>query len=318
MQTKQKTIFVLCVLAIGLAALWLEPGGRLRGRLQGEAFFQGYPVHYWQRQLQSSDPVVIETARAELTAGRRSATEVLRTLLVARSTANWDTSTSRCAAAEILTAIGEEAAEASEDVISALSDSDVYLRRIAAGAVPAVGVPAPQGVPALLDLLQRERSVEVLRALSEYSGEAQPALTELSKVLRDRSLPTEVRWNAARTIGKVRENAVSTVPLLVEHLQDDEATVREHSAEALGDIGPSAAASVPALVAVLTDTATRVRRDAVRSLGQIGPAAQPAVPAVLKLLEDPEPIVQQAARTALQTLAPDQLPKPANEDSTVP
>ena len=130
MQTKQKKLFVLCVLAIGLAALWLEPGGRLRGRLQGEAFFQGYPVHYWQRQLQSSDPVVIETARAELTAGRRSATEVLRTLLVARSTANWDTSTSRCAAAEILTAIGEEAAEASEDVISALSDSDIYLRPV--------------------------------------------------------------------------------------------------------------------------------------------------------------------------------------------
>lgn len=318
MRTKHKQLFVLSVLVIGLVAFWLEPGGRLRGRLQGEAFFQGYPVHYWQRQLQSSDPVVVETTRAELAAGRRSATAVLRALLVARSTGNWDTSTSRCTAAEILTAIGEEAAAAGDDVIRTLADSDTYLQRIAAGAVPAVGVPASQGVPALLELLQRERSVEVLRALSEYGGEAQPALTELSQVLRDRSIPTEVRWNAARTIGKVRENAVSTVPLLVEHLQDDEATVREHSAEALGDIGPPAAASVPALVAILTDKATRVRRDAVRSLGQIGPAAQPAVPDILKLLKDSEPIVQQAARTALQTLAPDQLPKPENEDPATP
>ena len=312
MRTKHKQLLVLCVLAIGLAAFWLEPGGRLRGRLQGEAFYQGYPVRYWQRQLQSSDPVVVETTRAELKAGRRAATEVLRALLVTRSTGNWDTSTSRCTAAEILTTIGEEATAAGDDVISTLADPDIYLRRIAAGAVPALGVPASQGVPALLALLQRERSVEVLRALSEYGGEAHPALAELSKVLSDQSIPTEVRWNAARTIGKVRERAASAVPLLVASLQDDQATVREHSAEALGDIGPAAAESVPALVAVLTDTATRVRRDAVRSLGQIGPRAQPAVPDILKLLKDPEPIVQQAAQTALQTLAPDQLPKPEN------
>ncbi|MBB74688.1 MAG: hypothetical protein CMJ75_09265 [Planctomycetaceae bacterium] len=318
MRTKHKQLFALGVLAIGLIAVWLEPGGRLRGRLQGEAFFQGYPVHYWQRQLQSSDPVVVETTRAELAAGRRSATEVLRALLIARSTGNWDTSSSRCTAAEILTAIGEEAAAAGDDVVSTLTDSDTYLRRIAAGAVPAVGVPASRGVPALLELLKRERSVEVLRALSEYGGQAQPALTELGKVLRDRSIDTEVRWNAARTIGKVREKAVSEVALLVEHLQDEEATVREHSAEALGDIGPGAATSVPALVAVLTDKATRVRRDAVRSLGQIGPAAQAAVPDILKLLKDPEPIVQQAARTALETLAPDQLPKAKSDHSDVP
>ena len=314
MRTKHKQMLLLLLVAVGLGGLWFEPGGRLRGRLGGETFFQGYPVTYWQWQLQSNNPVAKAGARAALGAGRGTAVAVLRAMLTASSTASWNTSASRCAAAEILAAIGEEASSAGRDLTVTLEDPDPYLRRIAAAAVPAVGVPASQGVPALLKLLERERSVEVLRALSEYGREAHPTLQELAQVLSDNGLPTEVRWNAARTIGKVRERAASEVPLLVKHLQDAQATVREHTAEALGDIGPAAGESVPALVAVLVDPATRVRRDAVRSLGQIGAAAKSAVPEIVKLLEDPEPLVQKAAHTALETLAPDRLPKPERQE----
>ena len=154
----------------------------------------------------------------------------------------------------------------------------------------------------LVDSLNREPTVRVLRALNEYGSDSPPAIGSLIEVLRNRSLPMEIRWNAARTLGKIRESGVPTVSVLIEHLLDKKNIVWEHTDEALGDIGPRTAEGVPRLVGVLNDPATRVRRDGVRSLGQISTAAAVAVPDIAKLLEDPEAIVRGAAKTALELL----------------
>jgi HEAT repeat protein len=236
--------------------------------------------------------------------------------LRAPGTRHWESAEICWTAAELLGQIGPAASDATPTLIAALHDDDPHVRAVAAANLPAIDAPAHQAVPELLAMAKREPTVVVLRALSEYGEAAQDAISALVDILEDRQLPTEVRWNAARTLGKIRAPAVVAVGALVDHLQDEAATIREHSAEALGDIGPPAADAVAALVSVLDDPATRVRRDAARSLGQIGPAAAGSVPPLKKLLKDPEQIVRDAARVALQTLAPDE-PLPEVDDEAV-
>ena len=165
-------------------------------------------------------------------------------------------------------------------------------------------------MPKLKELLRGEHSVVTARALSEYREAAAPALPELVAAMHDKKLPTEARWNAARTIGKIGPSAVSTVPDLIDELDDPADTLREHAAEAIGDIGPVAAElGVPALRKALTDHYVKVRRDSVRSLGYIGAEARPAAEDMLLLLKDPEALVREAAEKALKIVAPELLPK---------
>ena len=250
----------------------------------------------------SEDPVSSQQAHHALIEGRAEAVGVLTEMLRAPKNSSWEGIELPMRAAELLSEIGPDAQTATDALLSTLNNEDPHIRSMVARALPAVGVPASKAVAQLSNLLETDKSIAVLRALSEYGPEAKPALPQLVAVLRDKQLPTEVRWNAARTLGKIRDAGSEAVPVLIEHLEDKADTVREHAAEALGDIGPNAAEGVPELVAVLSDPATRVRRDAVRSLGQIGQAARLAVPDVEKLLDDPEEIVRQAAAKTLETL----------------
>jgi HEAT repeat protein len=212
-------------------------------------------------------------------------------------------------AAEILGEIGRDASLAGRSLLAALDDQDQHVRAVAARALPAVGVPAEQALEPLRDMLKQDQAIVAARVISEYKANARPALADLVDVLTDKTLDSETRWNAARTIGKIGPDAAEAIPVLVASLEDNVDTVREHAAEALGDIGPPAGGSVQALVAVLDDPATRVRRDAVRSLGQVGEEAVVAVPEIKNLLDDPEEIVREAARNTLLAIAPEELPK---------
>src|SRR5687767_48844 len=50
---KQRLWIGLALLTITLAVLaWFEPTGVVRGRLRGEAFYQGRPTNYWSRELE--------------------------------------------------------------------------------------------------------------------------------------------------------------------------------------------------------------------------------------------------------------------------
>jgi HEAT repeat protein len=308
-------LFILGMLAV---VCWFEPTGVVRGWLRGEAKYQGRPTNYWRRGLQSDDPVVKSGRREELVQGGADAVPVLLELLDAPAEGDWQAAEVRWQAAEILGQIGEEAQASSDQLLAALQDPDLHVRLVAATSLPQVNASADRAVPALQELLKRDVSESVLRALSVYGPDAGPALDDLVRILADQTIETELRWNAARTLGKLREAGAEAIPTLVKHLDDSEPTIREHCAEALGDIGPLAVETVPDLVAVLDDPAVRVRRDAVRSLGQIGAPADKVLPAIEPLLNDPEEIVRDAARTAWRAIAPDvPLPKkPAAEDSS--
>jgi HEAT repeat protein len=295
----------LALLLLVLAAIWLEPTRFLLGFVSGDSFYQNRPTRYWRERLSAEDPAQREAARERLASGGAEAVGVLTELLAAPES-DWQAAEIRWTAAELLAEQGPAAQSATAVLLRTLKDADPHVRRVAASSLPQIDAPSDKAVPALLALTRREPTVVSLRALSEYGEQAEEAIPALIELLNNQELETELRWNAARTLGKIRSAAVVAVPALVENLSDEAATVREHSAEALGDIGPAAKESVPALIAVLADPATRVRRDAARSLGQIGPSAVDAVPHLVKLIDDPETLVRDAARVAILTLAPDQ------------
>jgi HEAT repeat protein len=301
---KRRIPLILAVLfGIAVLAITFEPTGVIRGRLTGESFFEGRPTSYWQTQLSGSPA---EQATATDALKNRDAVPVLRALLAEPPTENGDV---RWMAAEFLKGLGPNASAAAPELLAAARSNDERLPSVAAAALPKVGANAEDAVPVLTALLNSKHSVVAARALSEFKGQAKGALPELVKLMTDTSQTTEVRWNAARTIGKIGPDALSALPALIDMTRDAEPNVREHAAEAIGDIGPTATAGIPALVTVLNDDFVKVRRDAVRSLGWMGPAAKDAVLEMVKLLNDPEQLVRDAARKAVESVDASALPK---------
>ncbi len=261
---------------------------------------------WWERQLTSTQPEVVEAVRKELLNGSAKSMGILRGLLARPRQADWQSNVLPLRVLEILAELGPAAQQAAPEVVALLEASDAHVRTLAIQTLPAIGTRGEVAVPALKQALERSPEVSTLRALAEYGPQAEAASPQLVAILARTELDPEVRWNAARTMGKTRTASESAIEALVAGLADSEPTVREHAAEALGDVGPAAAHTAPALVKLLQDEHVKVRRDAVRSLGQIQADPAVAVPAVQALLDDPELIVRMAAQQAL-----DQLTKPS-------
>lgn|GEM_PF-607268 len=299
-------LLLLGLVIVAAGVIWLEPTRVAWGLLTGESFYEGRPTSFWRNALAGPAGARAE-AEAALDNGGNDAVPVLTELAAGKAGNDWKGSEVRILALDMLGALGPDASEAIPVVMDALEDEDGHLRSVAAVNLPKIGAEAEQAVPALTKLVAMDPRPETIRAISVYREEAASSLPVLVEILEDHSHDTETRWNAARTLGKLGPRGVQAVEVLVRCLDDDASTVREHSAEALGDIGPLAATTVPDLVGVLDDPATRVRRDAVRSLGQVGPEAKAAVPQIVPLLDDPEKMVRDAAAKTLEILAPEVL-----------
>ncbi len=314
MRKSLAAIFVVTLIAVVLF-VFLEPTGGIRGRLSGETFCQGRPVSYWRSSL-SADPARRDEALRALK--EKEAIPILREFLKT-SPSEPDATEVRLTAIDLLSDMEEDASAAGPEMMALLQDSDPLIPSLAAAAVPKIGVPADEAIPELTKLIDGPAAVAAIRAISVYKGEGSSLVPKFEEILTDASLSTEVRWNAARTIGKIGPNAIDAVPTLIKMLDDPEVTIREHSAEAIGDIGPTAAFAIPDLLPLLKDENTRIRRDTVRSFGFMGPAAKETLPEVIKLLDDPEFIVKEAAKTAILSIDPSAMPKPKKkEESTKP
>jgi HEAT repeat protein len=291
---------VLAALAAVGAAAWvaLEPDNPVRAYVTGEPAFAGRTATGWGRQLRAG-PAPQEDARRALVAGGPAAVPVLTWLLRAGPPGDWEAAALRWTAAELLRDIGPPAGpDAAAALVPALTDPDAHVRAVAAEALGAIGPVTPEVVPALIGRLYADDARQAIRALAKCGPAGLAAAPPLLELLRHAD--PAVRWNAARTLGKLR--ATAAVEPLIALLKDEDAEVREHAAEGLGDIGPPAAAGVGPLTAALTDPAVKVRRDAARSLGQIGPASRPAVPALRQALADKDESVRAAAKKALGIL----------------
>ena len=272
------------------------------GLVAGFLLFRRGGEDPWASRLTSTDPTVAEAARAELIEGAPDTLDVLRALIDDALNESEHGEEVLLQVLPIMSELGTTANPLVPDVVVLLQHHSTHVCDVASQTLPDLGADHTIAVPALTSAIEKAPTVSALRALSEYGADAGTAVPILIDVMSAKDLPAEVRWNAARTIGKAREAGAGAIDALVAHLNDSEPTVREHAAEALGDIGPLAQATAGDLIAVLDDDYVKVRRDAVRSLGQIDADPAIAIPAIEPLLKDPEQIVREATVVALEAL----------------
>lgn len=178
--------------------------------------------------------------------------------------------------------------------IEALNDPNQDVRK---AAILVLGKLRDRGaINSLLGILSsqpeelRRGSTRVLGIIGGGSPRVATAINEL--LASDRSL--EVRAEAARALGRLLN--VSSIPILIEALNDPYWTVREHAENALNNFGQKA---VKALVEALGSEHDFVRVRSARILGNIGGSA--AIRALETVLKDPRE-AEEVLKIAQQSL----------------
>jgi HEAT repeat protein len=285
----------LVLVAAAAILIVLDSGRRVQGWVGSEPFFQGRAASAWGRDLRQPDETRAADAFNALSAGKGEAVPVCIWVLqtAPEPEARWR-------AADALAHMGKDASPAGPQLIIALSDSDPLVRGVAIRGVAELAPDLRGAVGALVPLFP---DVDAIRAVSRFGERGDEAVPSLIALLNHDD--ATVRWQSARTLGKIRTPALPAVPELSRlTIADPDPQVREHAAEAIGDIGPAAVKGLPALVKALSDPMPRVRRDAVRALGQLGPAAKDALAEVLAATKDADPAVKDAAVRAARLIAP--------------
>jgi HEAT repeat protein len=165
-------------------------------------------------------------------------------------------------AARGLFEMGTEAKEALPDLVQALKDQDLFVRRFSAQALGEIGPDgARDAVPALKARLTDPKK-EVVEAAATALGKLGPdGITALTDLVKDTKKDVQVRRAAIASLGLAGANARDAVPVLVNVLKDnnqgsagkakkkgdDGPNLRVDAATALGDIGSDAKDAVPAL-----------------------------------------------------------------------
>ncbi len=152
----------------------------------------------------------------------------------------------RRAAAEALGIIGQAAKDASGDLLTALLDSDPFVRSQAARALGSVGADARRAVPALIRLLSNDGN-EVARSaaassLGAFGASAADAVGPLVRALAD--LDPNVAAAAAGSLGDIGPPARLSLPALGRFVQRHEGPARRAALDAMRRIDPKAAAQI--------------------------------------------------------------------------
>ncbi len=191
-----------------------------------------------------------------------------------------------------------------------------------------------KSVAALIDALSKgatKRRIQAARALGEQGSEAEAAVPELVRALRegpedldmvcawalaqigpasvpalvplvDTTSPRRTREVAAAALRRIGRAAV--LPLEQE-LKDADYRTRKSAAVALGILGPHAEAAVPRLLLAIKDEYSIVRKYAALALGQIGARAPLVVPELVKALADSDESVRAGAAASLGSFGPE-------------
>lgn len=297
MNRRSIALFTLASLTLSIViAILYDPSARVQGWVGGEPFYSGRSATAWERDLKSTDDATRATAVTSLSSGKENAVPMCVWVLQ-RSPSE----SARVSAADALNKMGKDARPAAAELVATLADPSGNVKEIVITAVGNLAPNVPGAVPALVKLFPKDRAIRAVGEFKQGGAEAVPALLELlnhPEVL--------VRWNAARTLGKIGEPALPAVPGLLKQLESDpDPLVQEHAAEALGDIGVKVLANtdvIPALAKALKNPDQRVRRDSVRSLGTMGAAAKPVLADIKTLITDPVARVKEAAVEAVKKI----------------
>jgi HEAT repeat protein len=257
-------VFVALVAGVG-AAVWYyrAPGDRL---VLADHVIKGNNDDKWLDDLLSRSPKDVEAATAELEQRGTAALPLIRRTLQEPG----GDPARRKAALKASAILGARAAEAIPDVANALQEPDF----------------AP----------------EAALALSFMGSAAVPTLREAIHATEP-----VVRREALRSLGKLRERASIdpqiVVPLLLESLNDADATVRNVSVTYLGIVRDSPEKEVAGLIKALGDSEPQVRQAAAEALSAYGLLAEAAIPALQKAAADPDDDVKREAGRTLVHLA---------------
>ncbi len=143
-----------------------------------------------------------------------------------------------------------------------------------------------------------------------YGMDGDWAFSALCAALKDPDW--KIRDLAVQALGRYRDHASESVPLLIEALKDPDYRVRSHAANSLGEIGPAAAEAVPALIAAwrlsLGQESDPWRNQldvwhfACWSVPGIGKGAPEAVEMLVQALGDKDPRIRANAACSLGLL----------------
>jgi HEAT repeat protein len=162
-----------------------------------------------------------------------------------------------------------------------------------------MGKSAKSTIPQLQPLLQdpnlRLRGM-VANALVRIGASAKIVMPSLVALLKVPDLDPDILTWAAYDVGLLGSSATAAVPDLAALLKNPEERVRGYAAEALGKIGKPA---LFVLITHLKDPQADVRETTVYGLEVMGSAAKVAIPHVTALLKDPNERVRQRAAIAL-------------------
>ena len=129
-----------------------------------------------------------------------------------------------------------------------------------------------------------------------------PAIPLLVELLRHES--ASIRRGAVNELVDLTPQTAGIQPALRMALRDEDSIVAGDAARALGALGKSASPSVGALVNTLSHEDPYVRVYAAEALASIGPPAARATAALAEALDDPIPGVRWAACEALSSIGP--------------
>ena len=176
-------------------------------------------------------------------------------------------------ALEIISAIGESAAEVVSDIIGLLDSKDdeiVHEAILALASIGSASAPASDRVLTILnESVQNQNEVGTRlhyaaayclgRIGSPAAMKALPRLKELS-VSSDGMQATVAIWAVLQITPDDQEQFENAVPLLTEALASEVQTIRLEAIIALGDLGPRAKDAVPAIELVSEDDPVRTIR----------------------------------------------------------
>ncbi len=198
MTRKRWLVLGIVLLAVLAGGIFADPTCTALGLLRREPFYRGRPTTYWARALH--DPAGQAEAARALKDGGAAAAPVLTDLLQGRG--GWGSTEVRCRAAELLAEAAPDAPGAVTTLEAAVSDPDPHVRAVAIAAVGELAPKSEAAVPALVRALDGPDRLAASKALARFGPAARPAVPALVEVLKSDGDAT-VRWNAARTLGKI-------------------------------------------------------------------------------------------------------------------
>jgi len=212
----------------------------------------------------------------------------------------------RTAVAFALGSMGPDAAPSAPQLRRCLADPDANVRVASARALWQITGDATASVPVLIATLNRPNawdSALALGAMREAASNAVPALINL--IQRER-VPRPLREMpvSALALGQI---GMPAVPALIEITTHHEARVRMSAAIALGLVGAKAEPAIPHLVPLLRDSDGDVRRAATLAVGSIdsGEHASALVPALIRLANDEDIFLSSLATSTLERVDPE-------------